>query len=141
MTKSTHRRVLLALAIGTTACDGRVPVRADTAATCCAHRDGDLAVYGFNGPPYTGHDQRNGISRRGNSDGHAMALSVTVVNSTTITAIAPPHSKLKRHAQWQVALGRRPRIGAVELARLTPLFVESSGQVDGELRRRHSARQ
>ena len=73
MTTSTHRGVLLlAFAIGSAACDGQSPVRADAAATRRAqraHRDGDLAVHGFNGPSHTGHDQRDRIPRRGNGDG------------------------------------------------------------------------
>ena len=54
-----------------------------------AHRDGDLAAYGFNGPHHTGHDQRDRIPRRGNGDGRCQGGSVVVVNSTTITAIVP----------------------------------------------------
>ena len=96
MTKMTHPRVLLCRGRDRVCCLRRTNlIGADAAATgrpARAARDGDLAVYGFNRPPHTGHDQRDRIPGRGNGDGRCVAVSVAVLNSTTITAIVPAHA-------------------------------------------------
>ena len=99
MTKSTHLRVLLlAFAIGFTACDGRSPsgpTPLPPAAPSALRAPRVTAI-----SPSTGSTARPTpvmISGTGFLAGatvtvDAMALSVTVVNSTTITAIAPAHA-------------------------------------------------
>jgi hypothetical protein len=96
VTKSTHRRVLLlAFAVGFTACDGRSasgPTPLPPGAPSVPSVPSVTAI-----APSTGSTARPTpvmISGTGFLAGatvmvDAMALSVTVVNSTTITAIAP----------------------------------------------------
>ena len=103
MTKSTHRRVLLlAFAIGLSACDGRSPsgptLLPPAAPSVTAISPAAPSVTAIS--PSTGSTARPipvTISGTGFLAGatvtvDAMALSVTVVNSTTITAIAPAHA-------------------------------------------------
>ena len=103
MTKSTHRRVLLlAFAIGFSACDGRSPsgptLLPPAASSVTAISPAAPSVTAIS--PSTGSTARPTpvmISGTGFLAGatvtvDAMALSVTVVNSTTITAIAPAHA-------------------------------------------------
>ena len=95
MTKSTHRRVLLlAFAIGLSACDGRSPSEPTPLPPAAPSTTSVTAI-----SPSTGSTARPTpvtISGTGFLAGatvtvDAMALNVTVVNSTTITAIAPAH--------------------------------------------------
>ena len=101
MTKSTHRRVLvLAFAIGFTACDGRSPSgptpSEPTPLPPAAPAPPSVTAIS----PSTGSTARPTpvtISGTGFLAGatvtvDALALNVTVVNSTTITAIAPAHA-------------------------------------------------
>ena len=99
MTKSTHRRVLLlAFAIGFTACDGRSPSEPTMLPPAVPSVPSTPTVTAIS--PSTGSTARPTpvtISGTGFLAGatvtvDAMALSVTVVNSTTITAIAPVHA-------------------------------------------------
>ena len=96
MTKSTHRRVLLlAFAIGCSACDGRSPSEPTPLPPGAPSTPRVTAI-----SPSTGSTARPTpvmISGTGFLAGatvtvDAMALNVTVVNSTTITAIAPAHA-------------------------------------------------
>jgi len=95
MTKRTHRTVLLlALAIGLTACDGRSSSGPSPLPLAAPGVPSVTAI-----SPSTGSTARPTpvkISGTGFLAGatvtvDALALSVTVVNSTTITAIAPAH--------------------------------------------------
>ena len=97
MSKSTHRRVLLlAFAIGFAACDGRSPSGPTPLPPAATSAPSVTAI-----SPSTGSTVRPTpvtISGTGFLAGatvtvDARALSVTVVNSTTITAIAPAHDR------------------------------------------------
>ena len=101
MTKSTHRRVLLlAFAIGCSACDGRSPSEPTPLPPAAPSGRHEHAPSVTAISPSTGSTARPTpvmISGTGFLAGatvtvDAMALSVTVVNSTTITAIAPAHA-------------------------------------------------
>ena len=94
MTKMTHRgMLLLAFAIGCAACDGQspsAPTPPPPAAASAPTVTADLAVHRFNGPSYTGRDlSGTGFLAAATVTVDVAAVSVTVVNSTTITAIVP----------------------------------------------------
>lgn len=99
MTTSTHRGVwLLAFAIGLAACDGRSPSGPTSVPPAASGAPGALGVTAIS--PSRGSTVRPTpvtISGTGFLAGatvtiDVMALRVTVVNSTTITAIAPAHA-------------------------------------------------
>src|SRR4029453_8012583 len=96
MTRSAHRRVLLlAFAIGFTACDGRSPAGPTPPPPLPSAAPSVTAI-----SPTTGSTARptpvmiSGTGFLAGATGRidALALSVTAINSTTLTAIAPAHA-------------------------------------------------
>jgi hypothetical protein len=93
MTKSAHWRVLpLAFAIGFTACDGKSPSGPTPLPPAAPSVTAISPSTGSTARPTPVTISGTGFLAGATVTVDAMALGVTVVNSTTITAIAPAHA-------------------------------------------------
>ena len=93
MTRSTHRRVLLlAFAIGFAACDGRSPSGPTPPPPAAPSVTAISPSTGSTARPTPVIISGTGFLAGARVTVDVMALSVIVVNSTTITAIAPAHA-------------------------------------------------